>query len=542
MAAVATVTALKSATQAWVKVRGVPYLCTVPASAQPVVQNDSVLVELGVSGANYVVARITGPAGNSSSGAHVHPESEVTDLPGDLSSLSTAVGGKEPAIAAGDSTDYWRGDKTWQALNKAAVGLGNVTNTADADKPVSTAQATAIAARARSRGVDSANYAMVGDGITDDTTALNTFLAAAGQSTDPSLLRGTNASYKSTGVLTYAPAAGIKALKLDAENATIAPARTTSTTWHGLVVGADDFENAGWPGEERGYLRGLRIEGNTRTPTFDGSIGLQLKGCTLFDLDHVTVKGGFDIGVQYDENCYGVEMTRCRIGWDANGVNFGIVLKGFTGSGAAAGAGNDQTFRNTWVQGGVSALLIDSSYTNCHWYGGQLSAGWSLGAADDGLGVVMLNTGYTAGPTFSFGSARTGIALFHGADLEASKYLWQFRGYNDHQLNVNGCTLISQFTQGMIGVYKNAAFGNSQVSFEMNEVQGKYTNAALLSIASVGSNGLLYERQTSMQGGDVGGTARAAWWQPSMVEQSAITTGTIVVRRSAINVNGSTLT
>jgi hypothetical protein len=31
---------------------------------------------------------------------------------------------------------YFRGDKTWQRLDKAAVGLGNVDNTADADKPI----------------------------------------------------------------------------------------------------------------------------------------------------------------------------------------------------------------------------------------------------------------------------------------------------------------------------------------------------------------------------------------------------------------------
>ena len=36
--------------------------------------------------------------------------------------------GAEPAIAAGTTAQYWRGDKSWQAMNAAAVGLGNVTN------------------------------------------------------------------------------------------------------------------------------------------------------------------------------------------------------------------------------------------------------------------------------------------------------------------------------------------------------------------------------------------------------------------------------
>lgn len=37
---------------------------------------------------------------------------------------------KEPAIAAGTTAQYWRGDKSWQTLNSTAVGLGNVENTA----------------------------------------------------------------------------------------------------------------------------------------------------------------------------------------------------------------------------------------------------------------------------------------------------------------------------------------------------------------------------------------------------------------------------
>lgn len=47
-------------------------------------------------------------------------------------------------IAAGTTAQYWRGDKTWQTLDKAAVGLGSVDNTSDANKPVSSATQTAL--------------------------------------------------------------------------------------------------------------------------------------------------------------------------------------------------------------------------------------------------------------------------------------------------------------------------------------------------------------------------------------------------------------
>ena len=56
-------------------------------------------------------------------------------------SLTAAL---EPTIAPGTTSQYWRGDKTWQTLNKASVGLANVDNTSDVNKPVSTATSAAI--------------------------------------------------------------------------------------------------------------------------------------------------------------------------------------------------------------------------------------------------------------------------------------------------------------------------------------------------------------------------------------------------------------
>ena len=52
--------------------------------------------------------------------------------------------GKENAIIAGTTSQYYRGDKTFQTLDKTAVGLGNCDNTSDANKPVSSATQTAL--------------------------------------------------------------------------------------------------------------------------------------------------------------------------------------------------------------------------------------------------------------------------------------------------------------------------------------------------------------------------------------------------------------
>jgi hypothetical protein len=68
---------------------------------------------------------------------HTHAESEVVGLVADLAA-------KEPTISAGTTSQYWRGDKSWQTLDKTAVGLGNVDNTSDVNKPISTATQSAL--------------------------------------------------------------------------------------------------------------------------------------------------------------------------------------------------------------------------------------------------------------------------------------------------------------------------------------------------------------------------------------------------------------
>lgn len=66
----------------------------------------------------------------------------------DVTGLVSALIGKEPSITAGTISQYWRGDKTWQTLDKIVVGLGNVDNTSDSNKPISTATQTALNGKA----------------------------------------------------------------------------------------------------------------------------------------------------------------------------------------------------------------------------------------------------------------------------------------------------------------------------------------------------------------------------------------------------------
>ena len=77
----------------------------------------------------------------------------ITGTLSNQTDLQSALDTKEPLIADGATSDYWRGDKSWQVLDKTAVGLSNVDNTSDANKPISTATQTALDLKADKTGV-----------------------------------------------------------------------------------------------------------------------------------------------------------------------------------------------------------------------------------------------------------------------------------------------------------------------------------------------------------------------------------------------------
>lgn len=77
-------------------------------------------------------------------GTGIVSNTEFSYLDSLSSNAQAQFNGKQAFIAAGTTGQYWRGDKTWQTLDKTAVGLGNLDNTSDANKPVSTAGTTAL--------------------------------------------------------------------------------------------------------------------------------------------------------------------------------------------------------------------------------------------------------------------------------------------------------------------------------------------------------------------------------------------------------------
>lgn len=106
----------------------------------------------------------------------------VIQLAGDLGGTADTptvpgLAGKEPTIAAGTNAQYFRGDKSWQTLDKSAVGLANVDNTSDANKPVSTATQTALDGKASTSHahsiVDVTNLQTSLDAKADETVTIS---------------------------------------------------------------------------------------------------------------------------------------------------------------------------------------------------------------------------------------------------------------------------------------------------------------------------------------------------------------------------------
>lgn len=102
--------------------------------------NDATLVH--ITGAETITGAKTFTAVATFSLAPVVPDNSFAIAK--VTSLQTSLNAKEATIAAGTTAQYWRGDKSWQTLDKATVGLANVDNTSDANKPVSSATQTAL--------------------------------------------------------------------------------------------------------------------------------------------------------------------------------------------------------------------------------------------------------------------------------------------------------------------------------------------------------------------------------------------------------------
>lgn len=106
-------------------------------------------LQASISKANTALQSAPVTSVNSKTGAVTLTKSDVgltrvddtSDAEKPVSSAqATALFMKENVITPATTAQYYRGDKSWQTLDKGVVGLSNVENTSDASKPISVAQ------------------------------------------------------------------------------------------------------------------------------------------------------------------------------------------------------------------------------------------------------------------------------------------------------------------------------------------------------------------------------------------------------------------
>ena len=110
---------------------------------------------------------------------------------------------KEPVVTVGTVSQYYRGDKTFQILDKTSVGLNNVDNTSDVNKPISNATQIALNLKTNNTRLISTVSPLAGGGdlLTDRilTTSMSTNKligrTSAGTGVMEEITLGTNLSF-----------------------------------------------------------------------------------------------------------------------------------------------------------------------------------------------------------------------------------------------------------------------------------------------------------------------------------------------------------
>ena len=215
-----------------------------------------------------------------------------TQLASTISDFNTAadarvvavVTGKENTIAPGTTGQYWRGDKSWQTLDKTAVGLGNVANTSDANKPVSTAQQTALDLKANTASPTLVSpalgtpTALVGTNITGTASGLT-----AGKVTTNANLTGHVTSVGNAAVLGSFTSAHLLAALTDETGSGVSVFNTSPTFLTSVITTSASFtlfNTSATTITAFGAATTLNIGASTATATHNYSFGATLSGDT----------------------------------------------------------------------------------------------------------------------------------------------------------------------------------------------------------------------------------------------------------------------
>lgn len=222
----------------------------------------------------------------------------IVQLAGDLAGTASAptvpgLAGKEPTVTASDSTKYYRGDKSWQTLDKTAVGLTNVDNTSDASKPISTATQAALDGKANTSITISTGTGLTGGGdltanrtlsVVDDTSVQKVRVSKdgtlIGTHRELNLVTGSNITLTAT--------------DNTASNRTDVTIAATNPTPASTVVSETTFGTASAVGSSAQYARADHTHGTPNLATYSTPLASDLSttSVTLVDVTGVSLNVG----------------------------------------------------------------------------------------------------------------------------------------------------------------------------------------------------------------------------------------------------------
>lgn len=338
--------------------------------------------------------------------------------------------------------------------------------------------------------INAIDYGVVGNGIANDTTALQEAIDASIASGKPLYLPP--GRYRTTAGL-KAEASNFAIFGAGGRLSMIVP---DESSYDALTIGPGEEGSGNSPS---GYARDFGFEGGNAdwdaagTEPDTGKAAFKLDGMREFEVTNVNVEAdsAFDIGFDLVNNSHGNTFHNCRTGF--NGCRVGINIR----NGSGDGTGSDVTFFNSWLFGEVAAVQIGDFGGGYHFYGGQFTSSWQSGANTDGRGSLILGKDYLTG---ALGRAAT--CTFDGIDFEGQQRCWIVRAFDEISATIKDCQFNGSGSNKTIGVFKSSAFKNGKLQLIDNRITGKYSNTAagMLVLESAFDGALVF---------DVGGSGQA---------------------------------
>jgi hypothetical protein len=262
---------------------------------------------------------------------------------------------------------------TVSGITKSMVGLGNVDNTSDANKPVSTATQAALDAKVAKGSLvfNVKDYGAVGNGTTDDTTAIQAAITAAFATSTGGIVYIPPGTYKITSTIEIPKTSG-KGLYLRGAGQKISIIKLDSAmTGYGLYVGhATDaaggcnivLEDFGVVGTNQDTQKGVLLQNanicKIRRVWWEYmTSGIESNSSFLVFIESCEFDSVKSYGFYASTACHGLQIDKC--GFYSIALTSGQVIR-FAGSAAT----NDVAITNCAFEGYGTLLQSDNALTS----------------------------------------------------------------------------------------------------------------------------------------------------------------------------------